>query len=46
LFRGTDVFAADLMSYTGKLEISIDDGKTWIPSGESKCTKVEPARKK
>ena len=31
---------------TGKVEISADDGKTWIPYIESKCTKVEPARKK
>ena len=46
LFKTTDVFAADLMSYTEKLEISIDDGKTWIPYSESKCTKVKPARKK
>jgi len=46
LFRSTDVFAADLMSYTGKVEISTDDGKTWIPSSEAKCTKVKPAPKK
>ena len=46
LFRGTDVFAADLMSRTGKVEISTDDGKTWIPFNESKCTKVKPAPKK
>ena len=46
MFRGTDVFAADLMSHTVRTEISTDDGKTWIPFSESKCTKVEPARKK
>jgi hypothetical protein len=46
LFRGTDVFAPDLMSYTEKVEISTDDGKTWIPYYESKCTKVKPAPKK
>lgn len=46
LFRSTNVFAADLMSYTGKIEISTDDGNTWIPYIESKCTKVKHAPKK
>ncbi|MGA2074370.1 MAG: DUF1579 family protein [Terriglobia bacterium] len=46
LFRGADVFAPDLMSRTGKVEISTDDGKTWIPFIEGKCTKVKLAPKK
>lgn len=42
--RQTYNFAADLMSYTFKSEISLD-GKTWILETESKGTKVKPTQK-
>lgn len=45
LFRNTNVFAADLMSFTRKEDIS-SDGKTWTPFFEGKYTKTEPAPKK
>jgi hypothetical protein len=38
-YRGSDTFSEDGMSYTSKSEFSAD-GKTWIPSGTSKSTKV------
>jgi hypothetical protein len=43
--RGTDVYAADWMSFTRKAEVSID-GKTWTPFYENNYTKVRPAAKK
>lgn len=42
--RQTYNFAADLMSYTFKGEISLD-GKTWMLETESKGTKVKPTQK-
>jgi hypothetical protein len=44
-WRATEVFAADLMTFTRKEEISVD-GKTWIPSNECKFTKLKPTPKK
>jgi hypothetical protein len=44
-YKGTFTFAPDLASGTYKEEISLD-GKTWIPYGESKWTKAQPAPKK
>jgi hypothetical protein len=44
-YKGTFVLAPDLSSATHKEELSVD-GKTWIPSGESRWTKVPPAAKK
>ena len=44
-YKGTFVLAPDLASGTYKEEISVD-GKTWIPYGESKWTKAQPAPKK
>jgi hypothetical protein len=45
LSRVTEVFAADLMSFAQKAEISVD-GKTWTPFFEAKFTKAKPALKK
>jgi hypothetical protein len=45
LSRITEVFAADMMSFVQKAEISID-GKTWRPAYEAKYTKVAPVPKK
>ena len=45
LSRGTGTFAADLLSFTQKAEISID-GKTWMPAWEIKATKAKPATQK
>ena len=45
LSRITEVFAADLMSFVQKAEISID-GKTWRSSYEAKYTKLKPVSKK
>jgi hypothetical protein len=44
-WRATEVFAADLKTFTRKEEISVD-GKTWIPSYEAKFTKLKPEPKK
>jgi hypothetical protein len=43
--RSTSTLAADLMSATGKSDISVD-GKTWTPWEENKTTKTKPAPKK
>jgi len=43
--RGTDIYAADWMSFTRKAEVSTD-GKTWTPSYEKRFTKVQPAPKR
>jgi hypothetical protein len=43
--RGTETFAADLMSFTHKEEISID-GKGWMPLWEFRATKTKDAPKK
>ena len=40
--RGTDAVAADGMSFTKRWEIS-EDGKTWVPSGTLKATKLKAA---
>jgi hypothetical protein len=45
LSRVTEVFAADLMSFVQKSEISVD-GRTWTPFFEAKFTKARPAPKK
>jgi hypothetical protein len=45
LFRGTNILAADGMSFTQKMEVS-SGGKTWMPVYESKWTKAKPAPKK
>jgi len=44
-WRATEVFAADLMTFTRKEEISVD-GKTWIPSYEAKFTKLKTEPRK
>ena len=43
--RGTELFAADLMSFTRRGEVSTN-GNTWTPYYEEKYTKVQPAPKK
>ncbi|MGA2363718.1 MAG: DUF1579 family protein [Candidatus Aminicenantales bacterium] len=43
-FRGSCVFAPDLMSSVSKQEISVD-GKTWMPQYESKWTKTKSSPK-
>jgi hypothetical protein len=43
--RGSAVFAPDLMSFVEKREVSAD-GKTWIPSFETKMTKTKSSPKK
>jgi hypothetical protein len=43
-FKGTNVFAADSMSYVSKGELSAD-GKTWMPWFEQKYTKEAAAKK-
>jgi hypothetical protein len=45
LSRVTEVFAADLASFTQNSEISID-GKIWTPFFEAKFNKAKPAPKK
>jgi hypothetical protein len=44
-WRATEVFAADLMTFTRKEEISVD-GKRWIPSYEATFTKLKTAPKR
>lgn len=43
-YRQKYTFSADGMSYTCREEISMD-GKTWIPSSESKGTKIKGPKK-
>ena len=43
--RGSAVFAPDLMSFVEKREVSAD-GKTWIPSFETKMKKTKSSPKK
>jgi hypothetical protein len=45
LFRYTETFAADLMSFVQRAEVSVD-GKTWMPLSEIRYTKVKPVPKK
>jgi len=45
LFKDAFTLAPDLMSGTGKAEISVD-GNTWTPFFEAKITKAKPAPKK
>ena len=44
-YKETFVLSPDLTGGTDKSEISVD-GKTWIPYGEFKGTKAQPAEKK
>jgi hypothetical protein len=39
-FRGTIVFAPDLMTWVEKRQVSVD-GKTWMPQFENKWTKTK-----
>jgi hypothetical protein len=43
-FRGSTVFASDLMSCVEKQEVSVD-GKTWMPWFENKWTKTKSSPK-
>jgi hypothetical protein len=43
-FRGSTVFAPDLMSCVEKQEISVD-GKTWMPWNKSRWTKIKSSPK-
>jgi hypothetical protein len=43
-FRGSCVFAPDLMSWVTKQEVSVD-GKTWMPWREDKTTKTKSSPK-
>lgn len=43
-FRGSCVFAPDLMSWVTKQEVSVD-GKTWMPWREDKTTKTKSSSK-
>jgi hypothetical protein len=43
-FRGSIVFAPDLMSFVEKREVSVD-GKTWMPQFEAKWTRTKSSQK-
>lgn len=45
LLRYMETFAADLMSFVQRAEVSVD-GKAWVPSSEIKYTKVKPVPRK